>query len=105
MSSLAAPFGLRPAYSPAGVVRPGPLVEIASAYAVNIFQYSPVRITAAGTIEVAAAGTTSVGTFMGVEYDIGSLIVGLQTLSQRMYVRTTLRANSITFTRFRPTIH
>lgn len=71
MSALAAPFGLRPSYHPSGTIRPV-VSTIASAYAVNIFQGSPVGYIADGTIAMAAAGGTAVagasGCFQGVEY-------------------------------------
>lgn len=69
MSQLAAPFGLRPAYSPSGIVRPGPLGTIESAYPTDIFQYDPVLIDVDGFLEIAPAGSAAIGTFMGVEYD------------------------------------
>lgn len=69
MSQLAAPFGLRPAYSPSGIVRPGPLGTIVSAHPSDIFQYEPIAIDAGGFIVGAAPGARAIGTFMGVEYD------------------------------------
>lgn len=68
MSSIAAPFGLRPSFSPDGIVRPGPLVEIASGFATAIFQNSPVAINAAGNLVTAAPGARSIGVFQGVEF-------------------------------------
>jgi hypothetical protein len=68
MSQLYAPFGLRPAFAPTGILRPGPLGSIESGYNTTIYQYSPVLIDADGFLEVAAAGADAVGTFMGVEY-------------------------------------
>lgn len=67
MSATAAPFGLRPVFHPSGTIRPTEGL-IASGYANNIYQYSPVGIAAAGTLIQAAAGATPMGTFMGVEY-------------------------------------
>jgi hypothetical protein len=67
MSTVSAPFGLRPAFSPIGVVRPT-AYTIASAYAANILDNQPVKLVAAGTIEAAAAGDRFIGTFCGVEY-------------------------------------
>lgn len=69
MSQLAAPFGLRPAYSPSGAVRPGPLGTIVSAHPATIFQYEPIQINAGGFIVGAAAGARAIGSFMGVEWD------------------------------------
>ena len=68
MPSTSAPFGLRPAYHPSGVLRPVAMT-IESGYASNILQFQPVKIGASGTIEAAAATEAAiVGTFMGVEF-------------------------------------
>jgi len=69
MSQLAAPFGLRPAYSPNGVIRPGPLGTIVTAHPADIFADEPIAINAAGFIVGAAPGARAIGTFQGVEYD------------------------------------
>lgn len=69
-----APFGLRPAYSPSGVIRPTAFT-IANGYAANIFQNQPVRIAPAttggeteGTIVASAVGAAFIGAFQGVEF-------------------------------------
>ena len=74
MSATSAPFGLRPVYSPSGVVRPAALT-IASGYAVTIYQNQPVRIAPStgggeteGTLAAAAVGARFIGTFQGVEF-------------------------------------
>ena len=67
MSSTSAPFGLRPAYHPSGILRPE-VSTIATGYASNIFQFQPIKIVAAGGIEAAAAGDRFCGVFMGVEW-------------------------------------
>lgn len=67
MSSTASPFGLRPAYHPSGVVR-NQAGTIATGYAANIFQHSPVQVVAAGSLELAAAGARALGVFLGVEW-------------------------------------
>lgn len=67
MSNTAAPFGLKPAWHPSGVIRQAQST-IASGYATNIYQYYPVKIVAAGQLEAAAAGDRAVGVFLGVEY-------------------------------------
>lgn len=71
MPSTASPYGLIPANHPSGVVRPFAMT-ITSGYASNIFQNSPVKIVASstgeGTIAVAAAGDSFIGTFQGVEF-------------------------------------
>ena len=67
MSTVSQPFGLRPAYSPSGVVRPT-AYTILTGYAVNILQSQPVKIGTNGTIEAAAIGERFIGTFQGVEF-------------------------------------
>ena len=67
MPSTASPYGLIPANHPSGTVRPFAMT-CASGYAANIFQNQPVKIAADGTIVVAAAGDTFIGTFQGVEW-------------------------------------
>ena len=69
-----APFGLRPAYSPSGVIRPTAFT-CASGYAQNIFQNQPVRIAPStgggeteGTLVAAAVGAAFIGVFQGVEF-------------------------------------
>jgi hypothetical protein len=71
MASTASPYGLIPVNHPSGVVRPFAM-SILTGYASNIFQNSPVKIipssTGEGTIAVAAAGDSFIGTFQGVEW-------------------------------------
>ncbi len=67
MSTTSQPFGLRPSYSPSGVVRPT-AYTIASAYGSNILQNQPVKIGTDGTIQAAAIGDRFIGTFQGVEF-------------------------------------
>lgn len=67
MSSTSQPFGLRPAYSPSGVVRPA-AYSIASAYGSNILQNQPVKLGADGTLQAAAIGDRFIGSFQGVEF-------------------------------------
>lgn len=74
MSTVSAPFGLRPSYHPSGVIRPT-MYSIASGYAVNIYGNQPVRIAPAttggetqGTVVAAAVGAAFIGTFSGVEW-------------------------------------
>ena len=74
MSSVSQPFGLRPVYSPSGVVRPTAFT-IQTGYAVNILQNQPVRIAPAtsggeteGQVVAAAVGARYIGTFQGVEF-------------------------------------
>lgn len=69
MSTVASPFGLKPAWHPSGVIRQQQ-GTIISGLASNIFQFSPVRwADATGGIVPAVAGATNVlGVFMGVEF-------------------------------------
>ena len=74
MSSVSQPFGLRPSYSPSGVVRPTAFT-IENGYAANIYQNQPVRIAPStgggeveGTLVAAAVGAAFIGTFQGVEF-------------------------------------
>ena len=71
MSSVSQPIGLRPVYSPSGVVRPT-AYSILTGYASNILQNQPVKIvtssTGEGTIAAAAIGDRFIGTFQGVEF-------------------------------------
>ena len=67
MSSVSQPFGLRPAYSPSGVVRPA-AYTILTGYASNILQSQPVKIGTDGSIQAAAIGDRFIGTFSGLEY-------------------------------------
>lgn len=72
MSSISAPFGLRPSFhGGGGLIRPV-AGTIASGYNTNIFMGSPVGYIADGSIAMAAAGGTGVagacGAFAGVEY-------------------------------------
>lgn len=66
MSSVSQPFGLRPAYSPSGVIRPT-AYSIASGYGSNILQFQPVKLND-GVVEAAGVGDRFIGTFMGVEF-------------------------------------
>jgi len=74
MPSTSAPFGLRPIFSPMGIVRPVN-AQIKSGYGTDIFQYQPCRYglsgdsgSVEGYIVPAAAGDRLIGTFMGVEW-------------------------------------
>ena len=67
MSTTSQPFGLRPAFSPSGVVRPT-AYSILTGYAANILQNQPVKIGTNGTIQAAAIGDRFIGTFQGVEF-------------------------------------
>ena len=67
MSSTSAPFGLRPAYHPSGIIRPTALT-IETGYTSNILQFQPVKLDTDGYVEAAGASDPIIGTFMGVEF-------------------------------------
>lgn len=67
MSSVNAPFGLRPAKHPSGVIRQE-AGTIASAYAADIYTGQPVKMGTDGTIQAAAIGDAFLGSFQGCEY-------------------------------------
>lgn len=69
MTTTSAPFGLKPSFSPSGILRPGPAqYSILSGYAANILQNQPVKIHTDGNINAAAIGDRFIGTFQGVEW-------------------------------------
>lgn len=69
MSSVAAPFGLRPVRKAGGTpASEASSSTILSTYAANIYQGAPVKIGTNGTIELAAVNDRAVGIFQGVEY-------------------------------------
>lgn len=83
MSSIYAPFGLRPCLHVSGILRPF-AGTIASAFGTSIYQYAPIAISNTagngnGTLINAAAGARAVGTFLGVEYDLTA--TGRRTVS------------------------
>ncbi len=69
MSSVASPFGLKPAFHPSGILRQQ-ASTIISGFGTAIFQFSPVRIDdATGALVPAVAGAENVlGVFAGVEF-------------------------------------
>lgn len=67
MPSTSAPFGLRPAFHPSGVIRPTE-GSIVSGYGSGILQNQPVKIDADGYLAAAAIGDRFMGVFQGVEY-------------------------------------
>lgn len=70
MSSVNAPFGLRPVYHPSGVIRQERLVNgIASGYGTAIYSGQPIKPTTTGTLIATATGAdNTIGIFQGVEY-------------------------------------
>ena len=76
MSSTSAPYGFRPSFHNSGQMRPK-AYTIASAFAASIFSGDPVKLVAAGTVELGSSdgtrsgttdGVTLLGIFAGVEY-------------------------------------
>ena len=67
MSTLSAPFGLKPDFHQSGTIRPW-RYSILTGYATGILQYQPVKIGTNGTIEAAAIGDRIIGSFEGCEY-------------------------------------
>ena len=68
MSSVASPFGLKPAFHTSGIIRQLQST-IVSGFPTDIFQFSPVAIDpATGALTVVAPGNPVVGAFMGVEW-------------------------------------
>ena len=67
MSSTLAPFGFRPSFHDSGNMR-AKAYTIASGYATSIFCGDAVKLVDAGVINLAAAGDTMLGIFMGCEY-------------------------------------
>ena len=65
MSSTSAPYGFRPSFHNSGQMRPK-AYTIASAYAANIFQGDPVKLTDAGTIQLGTSDGTRSGTTDGI---------------------------------------
>jgi len=80
MSSTSAAFGFRPSYHNSGMIRPK-AYTITSAYAANIFNGDPVKLTDNGVIQLGTSDGTRTGTvdgiallgiFAGVEYNDAS---------------------------------
>src|SRR5262252_4737684 len=92
MSQLYNPQGLLPAYSPAGIVRPGPLMQIQTGYATNLFQNQPVTIDANGFVTATAVAGRASGVFQGVEYIDAE---GRPRYANRWLANTALFANTV----------
>jgi len=105
-TTVNAPFGLRPSYSPSGVVRPTAFT-CASGYAQNIFQNQPVRIAPStaggeteGNIVAAAVGAPFIGVFQGVEFTDGE---GRRRVSNR-WLASTVATEITAYATLDPTI-
>lgn len=94
MSSVNAPFGLRPVFKSGGTPVSDSLENtIADGYAVTIYQGAPVKIGANGVIELAAAGERAVGVFMGCEYT--PLATGRPVVDNKWVASTALKTNTV----------
>ena len=91
MSSVAAPFGIRPAFATTGTIRPGPLAAIETAYNTAVYQNGPVAVNANGFLVAAAAGDRALGVFQGVEYTDA---LGYHHLVNQWVANTVLNAQS-----------
>lgn len=72
MSLVLAPFGLRAAYHPSGIIRAKKykVVDATQAiYGTALYNGAPVVLTTTGAINVAAAGADWLGVFAGCEYN------------------------------------
>lgn len=85
MSSTNAPFGMRPAYSPSGVIRQM-AGTILSTYAADLYTGQPVKMGTDGTLQAAAAGDRFIGVFAGCQY--------LPTGAQRPVISPSWPANT-----------
>lgn len=70
MSATSAPFGVRPAWHPSGVIRQTQYEEgIASGYATSVFTGTPVKFNTSGVLVVTATGADeTIGSFAGCEF-------------------------------------
>jgi len=75
MTASAAPFGFRASRHPSGHIQARPYT-IASAYAVNLFEGDPVKLVAAGTIQLATSDGTRTGTTDTV--DVLGVLAGVE---------------------------
>ncbi|MCA2970725.1 MAG: hypothetical protein INH43_19585 [Acidobacteriaceae bacterium] len=99
MPATSQPFGLRPVYSPSGVIRPVAM-SILTGYGVNILQNQPIKIGTNGTVEAAAIGDRFVGTFQGVEFTDSE---GRRRVSNR-WVASTAATDIVAYVTVDPTI-
>jgi hypothetical protein len=105
-TTVNAPFGLRPSYSPSGVVRPTAFT-VASGYAQNLFQNQPVRIAPTttggeteGNLVASAVGAPFIGVFQGVEFTDGE---GRRRVSNR-WLASTVATEITAYATLDPTI-
>lgn len=104
MSTVNAPFGLKPVFHPSGNVVPVQ-ATILSAYDSNIFLYSPVKYGATtwqGYVILAPTNETMIGTFMGCRY---TDINGRPTFSNKWPANTVATAITCTITTDKLTVY
>ncbi len=68
MSTLLQPFGLRPIANLAGSLPRAMKYDLATGYATNLYEGTPVKLNTNGTIEICGAAEDFIGIFAGVEY-------------------------------------
>lgn len=69
MSSNSYGYGLIPAFSATGIVRPQGLKSgIVSAYNADIYKYQPIKMSTDGVIQAAGVSDPIIGSFAGVQY-------------------------------------
>lgn len=69
MASVSAPFGLSPVSHPSGTPRPRALNGgISASYTTPMYIGTPVKLVAAGTLEIGGAAEAIVGSFAGCDY-------------------------------------
>ena len=88
MSSINAPFGMRPSFHPSGLDRAVALPNgIASAYNTGILKGQPVALNTSGNIVAATAGSAYQGAFAGHEFTdlTGRRLVSNQWIANTAY--------------------
>jgi len=88
MSSINAPFGMRPSFHPSGLDRAVALPNgIASTYGTGILKGQPVALNTSGVLIAATAGSAYQGAFAGHEYTdlTGRRIVSNQWIAGTAY--------------------
>lgn len=88
MSSINAPFGLRPSFHPSGLDRAVAMPNgIASGYNTGILKGQPVALNTSGNVIIATAGSAYQGAFAGCEYTdtTGRRIVSNQWVANTAY--------------------
>lgn len=71
MTTVSAPFGLRPANHPSGAIRPKRMQDgIASGYASTLYKGTPIALNSSGQIIIATGAADLIGSFWSVEYTL-----------------------------------